>query len=170
MILNTDVAVPLGTPIDHTLTALPQQPDTTLADNTATFSDVVVGSYDPNDKLLDPTSMTPLEVQAGEHIEYTIRFQNTGTFPAERVVITDTLSSDLDWGSMEYISGSHDNTWFLQNGVLHFVHDPIFLPDSNSNEPASHGYVKFRMKPVSTLMIGEQIENIANSISISMSR
>lgn len=160
--LHTDQAIPLGTAINHQFVALPQLPDTTPVNNATTYSDVVVGSFDPNDKIAEPTSMTPLEVLNGDNIEYTINFQNTGTYPAERVVITDTLSSDLDWSSMEFISSSHANMWYLQNGVLHFVHDPIFLPDSNSNEPESHGYVKFRMKPVSTLMAGDQIENVAN--------
>ena len=40
--------------------------------------------------------------------------------------------------------------------------DPINLPDSTSDEPNSHGYVKFRMTPVSTLLNGAQIENVAN--------
>ena len=80
----------------------------------------------------------------------------------ERVVITDTLSTDLIWNSMEYVSASHQNTWYLQNGVLHFIFDPIFLPDSVSDEPGSHGFVKFRMRPVNTLLVGAQIENVAN--------
>ena len=142
VVLNTAVNIPLGTPIDHLFSAVPQLPDTTPLNNSIAFHTEVVGSYDPNDKLLEPSEMFPNEILNGDHIEYTIRFQNTGTYPAERVVITDTLSTDLDWGSMEYISGSHDNTWYLQNGVLQFIHDPIFLPDSNSNEPESHGYVK----------------------------
>lgn len=160
--LETPVNTPFGTPITHVLIATPQVPDQTADNNTIIFHGQVVGSYDPNDKLLHPAHMSPLEVQAGEMIDYTIRFQNTGTFQAERVVITDTLSADLDWGSMDFISSSHECTWFLQNGVLHFIFDPIFLPDSNANEPESHGFVKFRMQPVSTLMAGEQIENVAN--------
>ncbi|MCB0794537.1 MAG: DUF11 domain-containing protein [Flavobacteriales bacterium] len=160
--LYTALSVPLGTPLDHTLNAVPQQPDSTMANNTASSNTVVVGSFDPNDKRVEPTEISLFEVQAGEFVEYTIRFQNTGTAPALRVVITDTLSTDLEWASMEYVSGSHDNTWYLHNGALHFTHDPIFLPDSTSNEPDSHGYVKFRMRPQSSLMVAESIENVAN--------
>ncbi|MCB0811492.1 MAG: DUF11 domain-containing protein, partial [Flavobacteriales bacterium] len=106
--------------------------------------------------------MTLAEVQAGTAIEYTIRFQNTGTYHAQRVVITDTLSTSLDWNSMEFIGSSHSCTWYMSEGVLHFVFDPIFLPDSTSDEPNSHGHVKFRMAPIGTLMVGEQIANVAN--------
>ncbi|MCB0794536.1 MAG: DUF11 domain-containing protein, partial [Flavobacteriales bacterium] len=162
VLLHTDTLVALGTPILHSFSAFPQMPDSTPANNARQYAGVVVAAFDPNDKSVDPEQVSVQEVQAGTFVEYTIRFQNTGTAPALRVVITDTLSSDLNWGSMEYLSGSHDNTWYVQNGVLYFVHDPILLPDSTANEPASHGYVKFRMRPNSPLMVGEQIENVAN--------
>lgn len=160
--MNTPVGTALGTALDLSFTATPAATDTTPANNSITRSDVVVGSFDPNDKTAYPAAMTPLQVQNGAFIEYTIRFQNTGTYPAERVVITDTLSNDLLWNTMEYRSASHANTWYINDGVLHFIFDPIFLPDSVSDEPNSHGFVKFVIKPVSTLLNGAQIENIAN--------
>ncbi|MBK8532639.1 MAG: hypothetical protein IPL64_12190 [Flavobacteriales bacterium] len=77
--------------------------DETPEDNAAHFSDIVVGSYDPNDKLLSPAKLSPEVVAVGETpIEYTIRFQNTGTYLAERVVILDTLSEDLQWASIRF--------------------------------------------------------------------
>ena len=160
--LNTPVGTALGTPLDHLFSALPAAADTTPADNSVVFAGMVVGSFDPNDKTASPATLTPVQVQNGAYIEYTIRFQNTGNYPAERVVITDTLSSDLQWHTMEYVSGSHTNTWYLNERLLVFVFDPIFLPDSVSDEPNSHGFVKFRIKPASSLMDGDQIENIAN--------
>ena len=65
--MNTAANVPLGTSIVHTLTADPITSDQTPFDNTAMYSDSVVGSYDPNDKLLSPARLTPDEVAAGEH-------------------------------------------------------------------------------------------------------
>ncbi len=99
----------------------------------------------------------------GGELTYTIRFQNTGTYLAERVVITDTLSSSLQWNTVRFVSSSHPCTWvLLDNGVLRFAFDQIMLPDSGANEPNSHGFVKFAMKPVSTLINGAQVSNIAN--------
>ncbi|HRD54711.1 MAG TPA: T9SS C-terminal target domain-containing protein, partial [Flavobacteriales bacterium] len=96
--------------------------------------DSVVGSYDPNDKLLSPAVLTPDEVTLGETpIAYTIRFQNTGTFLADRVVITDTLPDGLQWNSVAMLDASHPFNWFLNNGVLHFIFDDINLPDSQSD-------------------------------------
>ncbi|MEO8067261.1 MAG: T9SS type A sorting domain-containing protein [Flavobacteriales bacterium] len=160
--LHTDAAVVIGTPLTHLFVATPSVQDTTPADNSMVWAGFVVGAYDPNDKQVEPGSMTPAQVQAGEALEYTIRFQNTGTFPAERVIITDTLSTDLLWNTMELVSSSHTTEWYIHQGVLHFVMDPINLPDSTSDEPNSHGYVKFRMTPVSTLQDGAQILNVAN--------
>ncbi len=160
--LNTSSSVVIGTPLSHAFVATPILLDTTPANNTITWSGFVVGAFDPNDKLVEPEVMTPAQVQSGEKLEYTIRFQNTGTFPAERVIITDTLSTDLLWNTMELVSSSHNTDWYIQQGVLHFVMDPIYLPDSISDEANSHGYVKFRMAPRSSLLAGAQIENIAN--------
>jgi len=160
--LNTSVSISLGTPIDHLLSATPTQADTTPGDNIEAWNGIVVGSFDPNIKTASPSSMIPLEVQNEEYIEYTIQFQNTGTAPAETVQISDTLSTDLQWNTIEVISSSHSNFWYQSDGVLHFIHNNIDLPDSTSDEPNSHGYVKFRIKPVNTLMAGDEVENIAN--------
>lgn len=163
--LTTAATVALGTDITHTLTADPTSADETPLDNVYTFNDSVVGSYDPNDKLLSPAVLTPTEVAMGETpIEYTIRFQNTGTYLAERVVILDTLSTDLQWESMRFIASSHEQSWYIVDGVLHVIHNDIMLPDSNANEPASHGFFKFSMLPETDLINGSTIENIAHII------
>jgi len=163
--LNTAPIVPLGTDIVHTLSADPIPTDESPLNNVYTFNDSVVGSYDPNDKLLFPAVLTPDEVALGETpIEYTIRFQNTGTFLAERVVILDTLSTDLQWESMRFIASSHAHHWYITNGVLHVIHNDIMLPDSNANEAASHGFFKFSMLPKTDLDNGSLIENIAHIV------
>ncbi|MBK6627664.1 MAG: T9SS type A sorting domain-containing protein [Flavobacteriales bacterium] len=163
--LHTDAAVPLGTPVLHTAVIDPVAGDTVPADNTTLWTDTVVGAYDPNDKLLDIAAATPAEVQADAiTLTYTIRFQNTGTYPAERVLILDTLSDDLQWNSFELLASSHPCQWFMIDGVLHFLFDPILLPDSGSNEPASHGFVRFRMRPSTQLTHGEQVDNIAHIV------
>jgi len=143
------------TPITHLITASPASGDETPLDNEIAFNDSVVGSYDPNDKLLDPKVLSPAEVAQGETpIEYTIRFQNTGTYLAERVVILDTLSEDLQWESMRFIASSHDHHWYITDGVLHVIHNDIMLPDSNANEAESHGFFKFSMLPMTDLQDG----------------
>ena len=159
----TDNAVPLGTPLQHTAIADPLANDETPGDNTAVANTEVFGSWDPNDKRVEPATLTPEEIAAGEEVIYTIRFQNTGTYQADRVIITDELSDRLQWSTMRLINSSHPCTWVLSDdGRLRFTFEPIFLPDSTTNEPSSHGYVRFAMKPVSDLMLGEEVSNTAD--------
>ncbi|HQW05727.1 MAG TPA: T9SS type A sorting domain-containing protein [Flavobacteriales bacterium] len=163
--LHTAASVPLGTEITHTAIAEPTTADETPLDNTSTYIDIVVGSYDPNDKLLSPAKLSPEVVAVGETpIEYTIRFQNTGTYLAERVVILDTLSEDLQWASMRFLDSSHPNHWYVTDGVLHVIHSDINLPDSTSDEAGSHGFVRFSMLPNTNLTNGSVIENIAHIV------
>ena len=163
--LNTAASVALGTGILLTLSADPIASDETPANNTTQLRDVVVGSYDPNDKLLQPAVLSPAQVQAEDDpIEYIIRFQNTGTFLAERVVILDTLSEDLQLESMRFLASSHPCQWYITDGVLHVIHNDIMLPDSISDEANSHGFVKFSMLPANDLQDGAEILNIAHIV------
>ncbi|QQR87411.1 MAG: DUF11 domain-containing protein [Flavobacteriales bacterium] len=162
LLLYTPVGTLLSTVVSHTAVVDPSPTDETPSNNSSSSVTDVVGSYDPNDKAVSPTALTPAQVAAEERLTYTIRFQNTGTWPATRVVLTDTLSTDLQWNTMQEIAASHAHTWHIADGVLHVVFDNIMLPDSNANEPGSHGFFKSSMKPVSTLMLGDAVSNIAN--------
>ncbi len=134
LVVNPDA--PLGSELSHTITADPLLNDELPADNIITVTDTVVGSFDPNDKQVRPTSLTPEQVAAGERVHYTIRFQNTGTWEAYRVLITDTLSADLQWNTIQVTAASHANTWHIAQGVLHVIFDGILLPDSAIGNPA----------------------------------
>jgi hypothetical protein len=53
-------------------------------------------------------------------------------------------------------------TWRLYGeGILEFFFDNINLPDSTSDEPGSHGFVQFSIRPKTGLAVGEVIENTA---------
>ncbi|MEM1219745.1 MAG: T9SS type A sorting domain-containing protein, partial [Bacteroidota bacterium] len=119
-----------------------------------------IGSFDPNDKRAFPSGFGAENlIEAGTSLEYHIRFQNTGTDTAFRVVIRDTLSEWLDQATLQIGTASHPFSADLRaNGVLVFTFDPIALPDSTTNEPASHGFVKFRIDlredaPLGTLIL-----------------
>ena len=132
-------------------------------DNTDTLSVIVVSSYDPNDKAVFPSGyISPAMIADTQRLEYTIRFQNTGTYLATFVRIQDTLSNNLDLASLEILSASHPYTWkLLQDRVLDFFFDDINLPDSTSDERGIHGFVKFAINAKPTLELNDQIENRA---------
>jgi uncharacterized repeat protein (TIGR01451 family) len=128
------------------------------------YCGVVTGSYDPNDKRGFPLGITENHhIMPNQDIEYLIRFQNTGTDTAFTVIITDTLDTDLDIFSV--ISGvSSHNYKFRMHGprVLEWRFYNILLPDSNVNEPASNGFVTFKVKQHKNLANGTLITNTAN--------
>ncbi len=123
-----------------------------------------VGSWDPNDKQAFPAGYGEQHfIEANTDIEYKIRFQNTGTDTAFTVRIEDQLSPELEWQSITPGAASHTYRMSLHDdGLLEFHFDNIMLPDSNVNEPASHGFVKFRVKQQADLMDGTLIENTAD--------
>ncbi|MEX1132058.1 MAG: T9SS type A sorting domain-containing protein [Flavobacteriales bacterium] len=133
--------------------------------NTVEHVVTITGAYDPNDKLAR-TSMGNTStwlINEDEWIDYTIRFQNTGTDTAFFVVITDTLPANLDAATFQRGVGSHGHYVTLQGqGVIRWMFPNILLPDSNVNEPLSHGFVTFRIRPHLPLLPGDEIENIAN--------
>jgi uncharacterized repeat protein (TIGR01451 family) len=118
-------------------------------------------SYDPNDKsVYPPGACAEHYVLLSDPLTYTIRFQNTGTFEAFEVAILDTLDSDLDLTTVVVKGSSHPMiTEVLPGNVLRFAFHDIHLPDSASNEPASHGYVIYEVMPSSGIASGTQVHN-----------
>ncbi|MEZ4934834.1 MAG: FG-GAP-like repeat-containing protein [Saprospiraceae bacterium] len=129
------------------------------------YQSVINCAYDPNDKQVYPrrTEQPPFDANYtlfDERIEYTIRFQNTGTDTAFNIVIRDTLSSDLDLATFRPGSTSHPFEATLHDdGLLEFHFRDIMLPDSNINEPGSHGYVNFTIIAKAGLAENTVIEN-----------
>ncbi|MCB0584413.1 MAG: T9SS type A sorting domain-containing protein, partial [Phaeodactylibacter sp.] len=85
-----------------------------------------------------------------------------GTDTAFTVVVRDTLSPWLAPASVKPGASSHGYRWELSGeNVLSFIFDNIMLPDSNINEPASHGFVKFLVSQRPDNPLGTRIENRA---------
>lgn len=122
-----------------------------------------IGSWDPNDKRGFPKGIGMDQIiYADTDLEYHIRFQNTGTDIAFNVVIRDTISEYLDIETLRPGASSHPYQWQLMNdNMIKFSFDNIMLPDSNANEVASHGFVKFKIKQKDNNPLGTVIENKA---------
>ena len=135
-----------------------------LADNSDILPQTIVGSYDPNDKLVEPLGgVSTIQIGDEEYLEYTVRFQNTGNYPAQKVWILDTLDVNLDHTSFRIVSNSHAMVWQMRDeGIVEFVFDDINLPDSISNEPESHGFVKYEIKCKKNIGADENIQNTAH--------
>lgn len=123
-------------------------------------------AYDPNDKLVSPARPDSTEsnyTAFDESLNYTIRFQNTGNDTAYNVLITDKVSPRLDWQSYQPLGSSHTHTMNIdRDGTISFYFNNIYLPDSTTNEPASHGYVSFSMLADAAISELDTISNHAN--------
>ena len=124
---------------------------------------VISASFDPNDKQGFPLGYGDEHfIRPNTDLEYKIRFQNTGTDTAFTVVIRDTIASELEIPSIKVGASSHPYNWRIYGGnILEFTFNSIMLPDSNINEPASHGFVEFNISQKSDLANGTVINNNA---------
>lgn len=163
-ILRRPVAVVANCNANGNLNLLLSLPNNENDPVVAVHCDAVIGSYDPNDKVGFPHGLGPEHfLERGQDIEYRIRFQNTGNDTAFFVNIWDTLPATLDPSTVRPIAASHPYTWELTDGgVLNFNFTNILLPDSTTNEPASHGFVSFRISQKPNLPDGTLIENDAS--------
>jgi uncharacterized repeat protein (TIGR01451 family) len=123
----------------------------------------VVASFDPNDKTAFLNGRPEFsKIMPNEELEYLIRFQNTGNDTAFNIVVVDTLTTYLDASSVLPGVSSHPYSFELDKGhILRFSFRNILLPDSNTNEVASHGFVKFRVRQNPNNVLGNEIKNSA---------
>lgn len=150
-----------GDILSFTALVTPVENDITPEDNTYFLDQIVVNSYDPNDKNVMQGSEIWIE-EIDRYLDYVIRFQNTGTASAVNVRITDTLDSKLDWNSFLPMNASHDYRTEVSNGnEVEFIFDNINLPHEGANEPESHGYVAFKIRPKSDVQVGDIISGNA---------
>jgi uncharacterized repeat protein (TIGR01451 family) len=138
--------------------------DNITTNNTDTLTQFVTGSFDPNDKSEEHGNyITQLEATAGNYLTYTIRFQNTGNDTAFNIIVKDTLDSRLQWSTLEAIGASHPYQVKLKDGrYIECLFKDIQLVDSFHNEPQSHGYITYRIKPKTNLVTGDEINNSAS--------
>ncbi len=154
----TDTTAVLGSQICFTLIVNPIAGDNNPANNILTHCFTVIGSWDPNEKEVYPAG----NIDTATHwLTYTIHFQNTGTAEAQHIYVTDTLDSNIDAASFQLLAYSHQPMVQLKGNNLRFNFPNINLPDSNTNEPLSRGYVQYKVKLKDNLPIGTSINNTA---------
>ena len=82
--------------------------DVNSSNNSFENSQIIIGAYDPNDKLESHGEKIQFnQFAANDYLYYTIRFQNEGTADAINVRIEDVLNSKIDETSVQMISASH---------------------------------------------------------------
>lgn len=141
--------------LQFTSSIMPITGDESTADNLFQFNQTVVGSFDPNDitciegEVLDPSYI-------GEYLHYVINFENTGTAPAENVVVKLEINpSDFDINSLRILESSHGSSIKITNNILEIIFQTIML------ETGGHGNVLLKVRSKDNLTINDMVTNSA---------
>ncbi|MBJ2124087.1 T9SS type A sorting domain-containing protein [Flavobacterium sp. IB48] len=153
-------AVNNGDILKFTATVLLQGNDETPIDNVFTLNQTVVGSYDPNDKTCLEGSVITSKL-IGEYVHYMIRFENTGTYAAQNIVVKDMIDPNkFDISTLIPTSSSHSFiTKISEENKVEFIFEGINLPFDDEN---NDGYIAFKIKTKPTLKVGDSFTNDAN--------
>ncbi|MCC6685040.1 MAG: T9SS type A sorting domain-containing protein [Bacteroidia bacterium] len=132
--------------------------DSDLTDNSDTLRQTITSAYDPNDKQSNPHIYILPNVKK---IDYQIRFQNIGSDTAYGVTVLDTVDTRLPLKEITINSASHPYRFAVINNVLFWRFDGIMLPPVKTDEPRSHGWIRYSSKLAQGLPIGTEILNKA---------
>jgi uncharacterized repeat protein (TIGR01451 family) len=151
-----------GDVLTFTASLATAETDDTPANNTDQFNQVVIGSYDPNDiTVLEGATISVS--QTSDYLTYVVRFQNSGTAPATNVVVKDMVTNNLNPATMQIVASSHPFRSTLTEGnQLEFFFENIMLPAESADEPGSHGFIAYKMKPQSFVGLGSVMEKHAD--------
>lgn len=143
--------------LNFTATVNPNTDDYTPNDNTFELEQIVVNSYDPNDKQVLQGGEIYID-NVNEYLHYLIRFQNTGTASAIHVRIEDELHESLDWNTIQILNSSHNYRVEIKDGnQVEFIFNNINLPYEDEDEEGSNGFIAYKIKPVAGLEVGDII-------------
>ena len=169
MIYTLNCSIPstaaLGTSIQNSVNNFVDSmgTDYDLSNNIETLTAVLIGSFDPNDKSVVPDR---IDLSPGasnpDDLFYHINFQNTGTASAINIVIEDEIDPNLDLSTLQMIGASHNYVMIINDRTISWQFLNINLPDSNTNEALSHGWIEYTIEPLPGLPAGTVISNEAS--------
>jgi uncharacterized repeat protein (TIGR01451 family) len=155
--------VQLGNLLTNTATIAPLAGDIAPENNTSTSSQVIIGSYDPNDKMESRGRQILFsDFTNDDYLYYTVRFENTGTASAINVRISDVLDNGLDETTVRMVDASHNYILDRVDNILTWRFDNIQLPTTLSAPQEGKGFVHFKVKPRPGFAVGDIIQNTAS--------
>lgn len=152
----------LGTTLQYVSEITSKSIDFNLSNDIYILEREITGSYDPNDKQVSPSFKEEGYVLMDTALEYTIRYQNEGTDTAFTVRVVDTLNANLDISTFTTLATSHDYELELNDRIVTWTFNNILLVDKTTNEPASHGFIKFSISPLANLPENTTVTNKAD--------
>ncbi len=163
MQVPTIPTVTIGGLLTNSASIAPLAGDVVPGNNSASNTQIIIGSYDPNDKMESHgEQILYSSFTSNDYLHYTIRFENTGSASAINVKVFDVLDDKLDETSIKMISASTIYTMDRVNNNLAWSFDNIQLPPSIANSNTGKGYISFKVKPKAGYAIGDIIPNTAS--------
>lgn len=161
--LNCPVSVNLGELVISSVVYSTNSEDVFALNDVSFLTQTVVGSYDPND-IIESHGPTILfdDFTNDDYLFYTVRFQNVGTAEAIDISIENTLDDKLDESTFQLLGSSHSNLMNRIGNQLTWTFTGINLPSESMDEPNSHGFVYYKIKPKSGYTVGDIIPNAAD--------
>ena len=148
--------VNIGDSLTFNATITPIITDENPLDNTFTFNQAVVGSFDPNNiACLEGAVVPPSEI--GSYLHYGVNFENTGTSQAQNIVvkvIIDTTKYDVN--SLQMLNTSNPAYIKITGNVVEFIFQNIML------DTGGHGDVLFKIKTLNSLNAGDMVTKNAD--------
>ncbi|QRM89702.1 T9SS type A sorting domain-containing protein [Lacinutrix sp. WUR7] len=164
-LVNIEMNIPTNLNIGDFVTnmAVYTVEDIDISNNESVLTQEVVNSYDPNNKFESHGPEIKLEDFTNEdYLYYTINFQNLGTAEALDIRVEDVLDAQLDASTFKMLYASHDYMVTRVDNNLTWQFEDINLPSESMDEPNSHGFVYFRIKPLAGYQDGDIIPNVAD--------
>lgn len=132
------------------------QVDETPEDNSYTLNQTVEESYISNEIVCLEGDVIGLE-DVGKELHYLIRFENTGSFQAENIVVDMEIDMDkFNLSSVQLLDASHPAKARIINGRLE-----VFFEQAKV-ESGGHGNILLVVKTKEDLKEGDFVKNRAN--------
>jgi uncharacterized repeat protein (TIGR01451 family) len=119
-------------------------------------------SYDPNEKLVEPSG----DIEPGTDLDYTIHFENFGNDTAYAVTVEDSLPAGLDVTTFK--AGASSDKYEVEFGgdvnqpVVYFHFREIKLTGKKQDSIRSKGQVSFKIRSKDNVVRGSKISNRAH--------
>jgi hypothetical protein len=131
--------------------------DSIKTNNYEKICGIVNAPYDPNNKLALGDS---LKTTLDKTVNYTVKFQNTGTDTAIRVVVTDTIDAlHLNLEEFKLNWSDYPCDVIIEGNIIHFIFDNIKLPTLAKSGDKSIGAFNFKLGINPNTKIEKQVSN-----------
>jgi hypothetical protein len=146
----------IGDVLSFNASITPMITDENPLDNVFTYNQIVVGSFDPNNiTCLEGDIVPPSTI--GSYLHYGVNFENTGTYPAENIVVKVVIdTAKYDVNSLQMLNTSNAAYTKITGNVVEFIFQNIML------DTGGHGNVLFKIKTNNNLVNGDIVSKRAD--------